>query len=94
MPGPHEWIRKFSRDSRRKRSAWFLKARQSVTPAAVAAIAERAETRRAFLKGIREHLALAAEARREGLSEDPNFKINLDYKKNLLLADLYMCQAQ
>ncbi len=55
----------------------------------VAAITERPETRQAFLKGIREHLALAAEARREGLSEDPNFKINLDYKKNLLLADLY-----
>ncbi|MCM3872843.1 MAG: peptidylprolyl isomerase [Pyrinomonadaceae bacterium] len=56
---------------------------------AVAAITERPETRQAFLKGIREHLALAAEARREGLSEDPNFKINLDYKENLLLADLY-----
>lgn len=54
-----------------------------------AAIAENAETRRAFLKGMREYLALAAEARREGLTEDANFKINYEYKKNLLLADLY-----
>ncbi len=57
--------------------------------AAVAGITEQAETRRAFLRGMREYLALAAEARREGLTEDANFKINFEHKKNLLLADLY-----
>lgn len=55
----------------------------------VSQIAERAESRQAFLKGLREYLALAAEARREGLTDDENFKINFEYKKNLLLADLY-----
>lgn len=55
----------------------------------VAGIAENEETRRAFLKGMREYLALAAEARREGLTEDANFKINFEIKKNILLADLY-----
>ncbi len=54
-----------------------------------AAISQNSETRRAFLKGMREYLALAAEARREGLTEDANFKINYEIKKNLLLADLY-----
>lgn len=66
-----------------------LKSQAVSNVSSVTAITERPETRRAFLKGIREHLALAAQARREGLSEDPNFKINLDYKKDMLLADLY-----
>ncbi|MCY7374834.1 MAG: peptidylprolyl isomerase [Pyrinomonadaceae bacterium] len=52
-------------------------------------IAENAETRAAFLKGLREYLALAAQARRANLTEDANFKINLEYKQNILLADLY-----
>jgi parvulin-like peptidyl-prolyl isomerase len=57
--------------------------------AGVAGITEQAQTRQAFLKGMREYLALAAQARREGLTEDVNFKINFEHKKNLLLADLY-----
>ena len=64
-----------------------LKSQAVSDTSAVAAIAESGETRRSFLKGLREHLALAAEARREGLSEDPNFKINLKYKKNSALGD-------
>ncbi len=67
----------------------ILKSQELSDVSGVAAIAEKAETRRAFLKGMREYLALAAEARREGLSEDPNFKTNLEYKKNILLTDLY-----
>ncbi|MEO6566884.1 MAG: hypothetical protein ABIO63_12745, partial [Casimicrobiaceae bacterium] len=55
----------------------------------VSGIMQSAETRQVFLKGLREYLALAAEARREGLTEDANFKINLQYKKDKLLADLY-----
>lgn len=55
----------------------------------VHAIIETVETRKSFLKAIEQHLALAAEARREGLHENPNFKINLAYKKRLLLADIY-----
>ncbi len=52
-------------------------------------LANTPEARTAFLKGIREYLALAAEARREGLTDDPKFKINFEYKKDLLLAGLY-----
>lgn len=56
------------------------------------ALTENAEGRRKFLQGLREHLALAADARREGLADMPEFKINLEYKTNLLLADLYQTQ--
>ncbi|MDQ3130202.1 MAG: peptidylprolyl isomerase [Acidobacteriota bacterium] len=66
-----------------------LKSNATDDDSGVAGIAENAETRRAFLKGMREYLALAADARREGLTEDENFKINYEIKKNLLLADLY-----
>ena len=55
----------------------------------VSGIAQTAKTRQVFLKGMREYLALAAQAQREGLAEDANFKINLELKKNILLADLY-----
>ena len=57
-------------------------------------IAETVETRQAFLKGMREYLALAAEARREGMTDDPKFKINFEHKKNLLLADLYKTKLE
>lgn len=55
-------------------------------------IAENVETRRAFLKGMREYLALAAAARNEGMTEDPAFRINFEHKKNILLADLYQAK--
>ena len=57
--------------------------------AAVAEITQTPEARGIFLKGLKEYLALAAEARREGMAEDKNFIVNLTYKKNMLLADLY-----
>ncbi len=55
-------------------------------------IPEDVETRRTFLKGMREYLALAAAARREGMTEDPAFRINFEHKKNILLADLYQAK--
>jgi len=67
----------------------ILKSEASNNGGAVAGIAERAETRQIFLKAMREYLGLAAQARREGLTEDPNFQINLNHKRNILLADLY-----
>lgn len=67
----------------------ILKSEAMSDSSGVSGIAQNAETRQVFLKGMREYLALAAEARREGLSEDANFKINLELKKNILLADLY-----
>lgn len=55
----------------------------------VKAIAGNADARQTFLKGLREYLALAAAARRAGLADQTNFKINVNYKKNLYLAEAY-----
>jgi hypothetical protein len=67
----------------------ILKSQAVSDGATIEFITQTPETRQAFLKGLKEHLALAAQARREGLTEDQNFKINFEYKKNILLADLY-----
>lgn len=56
---------------------------------AIKSLNETPEKRVIFLKGLKETMALAAQARRDGLADDENFKINLDYKKDILLADLY-----
>ncbi len=58
----------------------------------VSEIANSPDARKAFAAGVKKHLALAAEARRTGLSEDERFKFNLDLKKRLLLADLYQAK--
>ena len=60
----------------------------------VLSISATPDTRTLFLDGLREHLALAAEARREGLAEDENFRRNLEYKKNILLAELYRAKIE
>lgn len=57
---------------------------------AIQALKDDAEKRKVFLRGLKETLALAAQARREGFADIENFKINLEYKKNLLLSDLYL----
>ncbi len=67
----------------------ILKSEALSDDSGVSEIVQSNETRQDFLKGMREYLALAAEARREGLTEDKHFKINLEFKKNKLLADLY-----
>lgn len=54
-----------------------------------APLVDDVEGRKLFLKGLREYLALAAEARREGLAEDKLFRINYEYKRMLLFADSY-----
>lgn len=56
---------------------------------ATAPLLNDAVGRQAFLKGLQEYLALAAEARREGLANDRLFKINFEYKKVLFFADAY-----
>lgn len=73
--------------------ALILKSQALTDGATIEFITQTPETRKAFLKGMREHLALAAVARREGLADDPDFKINLEYKKNILLADLYKVKS-
>lgn len=63
---------------------------QSLTePSRTLTIVNSPETRQVFLRGMREYLALAARARREGLADDPNFKRNSEFKKNMFLARLY-----
>ncbi|HXG82629.1 MAG TPA: peptidylprolyl isomerase [Pyrinomonadaceae bacterium] len=67
----------------------ILKSEALADRQSIAAIQQSNEKRQAFLKGMREYLALAGQARREGFADDANFKINAEYKKNILLADLY-----
>lgn len=56
-------------------------------------LAESPEARKAFIRGLHEHLALAAQARREGQANDPLFTVNFEYKKRLLLSELYQQPA-
>ncbi|HKR13995.1 MAG TPA: peptidylprolyl isomerase [Pyrinomonadaceae bacterium] len=58
-------------------------------PDRVHAIVANAATRKIFLNGLRDYLGLAAKARSVGLADDPNIKLNVEYKKNLLLAGMY-----
>ncbi len=66
-----------------------LKSEATADYDSIKSLNEIPEKREIFLKGLRETLALAAQARRDGLADDENFKINLEYKKNILLSDLY-----
>ena len=52
------------------------------------------ESRKAFLKGLKEYLALAAHARREGLADDSNTSLSLRLKENGVLADLYLARIK
>ena len=52
-------------------------------------IAESSAKRKTFLEGLRQHLSLAAKARREGYAETEEHRVNFEYKKDILLADLY-----
>lgn len=60
-----------------------------VEPTKAYAVVQSPETRKIFLNGLREYLALAARSRREGMADDPNIKASLEYKKNQLLASVY-----
>lgn len=67
----------------------IVQSQLTTDPETVATMKNSPDARQIFLKRLRENFALAAEARREGLAEDPNFKVNLEYKKNYLLQTLY-----
>ncbi|MEZ5307701.1 MAG: peptidylprolyl isomerase [Pyrinomonadaceae bacterium] len=47
------------------------------------------EKRTAFLKALREYMAIAAEARREGYADREEFKTNRNYKVDIFLSDQY-----
>lgn len=67
-----------------------LKSEAKADRSSISAMKDDAEKRKAFVKGLNEFLSIAAQARREGFAENKNFKLNLAYKKNILLADLYL----
>lgn len=47
------------------------------------------QKRKQFLKGLGEFFAVAAVARREGFAENQQFAVNVAYKKNKLIAEMY-----
>ena len=69
--------------------ALVLKSQALSDPEKADQILRTEETRKAFLKGLKEYLSLAAKAHREGLAEDKNFNLNLQAKEKGLLAELY-----
>src|SRR5262245_27048015 len=63
-------------------------------PSKALSIIDSAESRQAFLKGLREYLALASKARRDGLADDPNVKLVIQNKEKGLLTDLFLTKAE
>ncbi|REJ77305.1 MAG: hypothetical protein DWQ47_13015 [Acidobacteria bacterium] len=66
-----------------------LKSEATADRLTVKELSKDQQKRKSFLEGLREHLALAAQARREGFAELEDFRLNFEYKTDLLLADLY-----
>jgi len=62
-------------------------------PSKALSIVNSTDSRKAFMKGLTEYLALAAKARREGMADDPNVKLVLQNKEKGLLTDLYLTKA-
>ncbi|MBK8464737.1 MAG: peptidylprolyl isomerase [Chloracidobacterium sp.] len=69
-----------------------LKSQESSDPEKTRAVVASPESRKVFLKGLREYLSLASRARREGLADDPNYKLNLENKTRALLAGMYQAK--
>ncbi|MFN0279964.1 MAG: peptidylprolyl isomerase [Pyrinomonadaceae bacterium] len=69
-----------------------LKNQEKSDPEKTRGVVSTPESRQAFLKGLREYLSLAARARREGLADEPNYKINLETKYRALLAGMYQSE--
>ncbi|MFN0141486.1 MAG: peptidylprolyl isomerase [Pyrinomonadaceae bacterium] len=67
----------------------LLKNQQLVEPSKTYSVVQSVESRKVFLGGLREYLALAARARREGVADDQNIKQVLEYKSDVLLFSLY-----
>ena len=67
----------------------MLQHQAAIEPDKVCSIVQNDQSRRVFLNGLRDYLALASRARSEGLADSPDMKLNIEYKKNVLLASLY-----
>lgn len=68
----------------------LLQNQQLVEPTKTLSVVETAESRKAFLKGLREYFALAARARHEGVTEEPNIERVLEFRRDGLLYKLYL----
>ncbi len=66
-----------------------LQNQQLVEPGKTFSVVQSEETRKVFLKGLREYLALAAAARYEGLTDDPSIRRILAYRRESILFSLY-----
>lgn len=75
-----------------KELAEVLKSEATADVMAIRELSQNPERRKEFLDGLEEHLALAARARREGYAEAEDFRINLEYKTDILLGDLYQAK--
>ena len=69
--------------------ALVLKSQAMNDPERAIQITANEASRKAFLRGLTEYLALASKARREGMAEDQNFELTIQVKEKGLLADLY-----
>lgn len=69
-----------------------IKSQAEADPQAAEVVKANSNASQALIKNLSDILGLAAEARREGLAEDTNFKVNVEYKKNSLLQNLYMAK--
>ncbi len=67
----------------------MLKAGSLLAPEKTAGIVATAESRKEFLKTLREYFALAARSRREGLADTSDYELALQLKENAYLADAY-----
>ena len=68
----------------------LLKNQSLFNPEKTDGIVSTAEGRKKFLQGMKEYLALAARARREGYADDQNFKLNMQIKEQGMLAQMYL----
>jgi len=73
---------------------FLVKSQAATNPEKAKAIVSSPESKKAFLKGMKEYLSLAARARREGLAEDQDSRLNLQIKENALLSELYFAKLK
>jgi len=73
---------------------FLVRSQAATNPEKAKAIVASPESKKAFLKGMREYLSLAARARREGLGEDHDSLLNLQIKENGLLSELYLAKLK
>ena len=67
----------------------IMKSEAQADRPSVQALQKSEKRRKNFLKGLSEHMSIAAQARLDGFTEDEKYKLNVAYKKDIMLADMY-----